>query len=100
MTAASWLSVASLAVVIINLGGLAFLMRRLPWFRPVGWIGIVWMIHAVVFLAATLANRLIGSSLTYIEINTWSSSLRLQAYFSLTAVLFFIGAEWQRGRRS
>jgi hypothetical protein len=90
--------VASLAVVLFNLVGIIFLMRRLPWFRPVAWIGIAWMVHAVVFLAATIANRLAVPFLAPIDINTWSSSLRLQAYFTVTAVLFFIGAEWAHTR--
>ena len=98
MSASDWLSVASLAIVVVNLAGLLFLMRRLLWFRAVGWIGVVWMLHAILFICAVLYDHLILDFLQPIWINVWSSSLRLQAYFSLAAVLWFVGAEWWRGK--
>jgi hypothetical protein len=83
-----------LTIVIANLALIAWLMWRLWWFRPVGWIGLAWMLHALIFYVAIMIGQTSNPSL-----NVWSSGLRLQAYLSVTAVLVVVAIEGRKGKR-
>ena len=99
MSATDWLQAVSLVVVLANTLWIIALMRRAAWFRSVGWIGLTWMFHATIFHIAILVDHLVVDYLPSLDINAWSSGLRLQAYLSASAILFLVAQEVKRNGR-
>jgi uncharacterized membrane protein HdeD (DUF308 family) len=99
VTTADALRLIGLLVLLVDIGLIIWLMFRARWYKPVGWIMLVWGILNAIFNAVLLFDNWAGDIISDDAINKLSQSLRLETYLSVLVILVIVAAEARKAKK-